>query len=65
MIAHRLLCPPHELTPDTHPSCVSGDQGTADSRDRDDLRTDSDLAARPSHVVDDAVLDPCHDVDIM
>nr|WP_235686853.1 hypothetical protein [Tomitella gaofuii] len=63
-IVHRLLCP-HEFTPETHPSCVSGDQDTAYSRDRDDLRTDSDLAARPSHVADDATFDPRHNVDIM
>lgn len=56
--------PTHEFTPETHSSCVSGDQDTADSRDRDDLRTDSDLAARPSHVADDATFEPCHAVDI-
>jgi hypothetical protein len=64
-IAHRLRCPAHEFAPETHPSCVSGDQDTADSRDREGLRTDSDLAVRPSHVANDAAFDPRHDVDIM
>lgn len=41
-----------------------GDEDTADSRDRDDFRADSDLAVRPSHVPF-ATIDPHHYVDIM
>src|SRR5699024_974048 len=64
-IAHRLLCPPHEFTPETHPSCVSAAQHAADSHHPDGHRADSDLAARPPSVADDATFDPRHDVDIM
>lgn len=65
MIAHRLLRPSHKFALKTQPSCGSRDQDTADSRDRNGLRTDSDLAAHPSQVADDATFDPRHDVDIM
>nr|WP_231974242.1 hypothetical protein [Tessaracoccus timonensis] len=64
-IAHRLRRPTHEFAPETHPSCVSGDQDAADSRDREGLRANSDLAACPSHMADDATFVSRHDVDIM
>ena len=64
-IAHRLRCPAHEFAPETRPSRVSADRDTADSRDREGLRANSDLATSLSHVADDATFDPRHDVDIM
>lgn len=48
-----------------HPTCVSTDQDAADSRDREGLRANSDLAAPPSHVADDPPFVSRHDVDIM